>query len=275
MKLIHFTDSHVQTVAPSENQFSVQPLWRGDVRPLFERLAVLAADADALIFSGDATHGGHVDGVELFFELLAVAAQAKPVFMVMGNHDVTDLQFAENFQRVAALYPNVQFRPGIYQVGDFDLVLVDNEYLSPAGVPVPYWRGDCFPVPVLSDRQAVELEKQLGVSADRPAIVVVHCPTHAGPPVLVDSGHPLLAGMKQYQQGLHVLLNRHPRVRRVLSGHIHFSITQHFEYGRVHQSLGSMVEHPHQVRVLEEKDGSLTSRIVDLARPTDLEWSSS
>ena len=271
MKLVHFSDTHVQLTPASEKQFAVEPLWPGDVRELFVRLSEVTADADALIFSGDATHGGSEDAARHFFDLLAVASHGKPVFMVMGNHDVTHPAFTDNFRRAVEPFPNVRLTPGVHRLGELDLLLVDNDYVSPAGSAVPYWRGDCFPVPVLTPKKAAALDTLLGTQSSRPATVVVHCPTHVGPPVLINSGHALIDKMQAYQESVNAVLDKHQRVRRVLSGHVHFNCTRSFAHGRLHQSLASFVEHPYAVRILEGSADELRSRIVSLCEPGDFE----
>jgi 3',5'-cyclic AMP phosphodiesterase CpdA len=271
MKLVFFTDCHIQPGRPRAQQFCVQPFYRGDMREVFLRLKKASQDADAIIFGGDATHGGGRESTDLFFEMLATAAGNKPVYIVMGNHDSVDPAFEENFHRAAEPYPNVHLREGLYPLGDLDLVLLNNSYLSADGVAHPFWRGDCFPVPVIEQQQADRLERWLAAAPDRPAIVVIHCPAHTLPPVLVDFSHGILAGMQRYRDMLHAIFDRHPRVSRLLAGHVHFTGTYHAQRGPIHQCLASFAEYPCPVRVLEGPAGELKSRLISLADPSEAE----
>src|SRR5581483_4996794 len=129
MKLLHFTDTHLQLTPAPESQFHVQPFWRGEATVLFERIRDAAGPADALAFTGDATHGGGKAEAARFFELIAMAAGGKPIFMVLGNHDVVNPAWQDHFLNQASRYSNINIVEGIYPLGDIDILLMHGGYL--------------------------------------------------------------------------------------------------------------------------------------------------
>jgi hypothetical protein len=264
MKILHFTDSHLQLAPAPPSQFHVQPFWRGEPSVLFDRIARAAEQTDAIVFSGDATHGGGKDEAALFFSLLAKAAANKPVFMVLGNHDVVNPRWEEHFLIEAQRYANINISDGIYQLGDIDIVLMHCGYASANGTVTPEWDSKVFPVPGLSEESVYKLDSLLG-GGTRPVVAVTHCPTHFLPPTASAFAASVGPGMEAYRSKLDGCLDRHPRVRCVWSGHIHFNSSRTYPNGRLHQSLASVAEYPCQVRLIDVKDCVTESRLINLA----------
>ncbi len=271
MKLVQFTDFHLRLTPAPESQFHVQPFWRGGSKELFARLAKLSVGADAILFGGDATHGGGKQEVADFFDFLADAANGRPVFIVAGNHDVVNLNWEDHFRRGIEKYPNIKMDDGVYSLGEIDIALINNEYLTPAGDIATSWRDDCFPVPAMSDSHADQLNQALAAHTTRPALVLAHCPSHVLPATLFDFGSTILNGMYRYRDTLNSVLDQHPRVGMVLSGHVHFNSTQVFKHGRVHHSLASVAEYPNQVCVVDIDATKCQSRLAALATESDTE----
>ncbi len=271
MKLIQFTDFHLRLTPAPEKQFHVEPFWRGESREMFARIGKVSHDADAICFTGDAAHGGGKQEVALFFDLLAEAAADKPVFMVVGNHDVVDPEWQDHFRRGVEKYKNFRLYDGVYPLGEIDVVLINNEYLTRENLPSVSWRDDCFPVPAMSTPHWEDLHVALSANNDRPALVMVHCPSHVLPATLFDFGPSVLPGQNRYQDRLNELLDRHPRVGVVLAGHVHFNSTQIFTHGRIHQSLASITEYPCAVRIVEITGGHWHSHLDSLAKEDEIE----
>ena len=114
---------------------------------LFQRLASLAEQADVIVFTGDATHGGGKAEAAHFLDLLATVADGKPVFMVLGNHDVVNPAWKEHFLAQAAPYGNINMGDGVYPLGDIDLLVMQAGYVTANnGIEVD-WHPEVFPVP--------------------------------------------------------------------------------------------------------------------------------
>jgi hypothetical protein len=193
------------------------------------------------------------------------------VFIVVGNHDVTDLNWEDHFHRGIEKYPNMKLDDGVYPVGETDIALINNEYLTPKGDISTSWRDDCFPVPAMSSAHAARLNTALAASTTRPALALVHCPSHVLPATLFDFGTAVLSGMDRYRDTLHGVLDQHPRVGMVLSGHVHFNSARTYNHGRVHLSLASVAEYPYQVRIVDINGKKCHSRLISAANETDAE----
>jgi hypothetical protein len=270
MKLLHFTDSHLQLTPAPQSQFHVQPFWRGEPGVLFDRIATAAAQMDAIVFTGDATHGGGKEEASLFFDLLAKAAAGKPVFMVLGNHDVVNPRWKDHFVARAGNYSNIKISDGLYPLGDVDVLLMHCGYITADNRVEPEWHSEIFPVPGLSDESAGRFDAALA-GGSRPVLAVTHCPTHFLPPTASGFASFVGPGMDAYRTRLNGLLDRHQRVRCLLSGHIHFNSSRTYDNGRVHQSLASVAEYPCQVRLLEITPTKFESRLISLAAESDRE----
>jgi hypothetical protein len=274
MKLLHFTDSHLQLVPTPASQFHVQPFWmggNGDARVLFERLGLLARKVDAVVFTGDATHGGGKPEAAKFFDLLAMAAAGKPVFMLLGNHDVVHPEWEENFCGQAQRHGNIILKDGIYPLGDVDLLLMQAGYVTADNRVETGWDANVFPVPGVSDEWIASLDAALSENTIRPVIAATHCPSHFLPPSALGFAPYVGTGMDEYQKRVNALFDKHPRVRCLLSGHIHFNSAKVAANGRVHQSLASFAEYPCQVRIVEMTAAKVESRLINLAAESETE----
>jgi UDP-2,3-diacylglucosamine pyrophosphatase LpxH len=269
MKLLHFSDLHLQSNPAPENQFHVQPFWRGETRLLFDRIAALATETDALAFTGDATHGGQQRDAALFFDLITTAAAGKPIFMVLGNHDVVNPAFEAHFHSQAKRYPNIHIADGIYPLGDIDVMLMHAGYITMENLVTPGWSPPIFPVPGLSDASSAMFDALLAKDASRPVLAMTHCPSHILPPTATGFPPYVGPGMEAYRSRVNALLDKHPRVRAMIAGHVHFNSAKIEENGRVHQSIASVAEAPCQVRVVELKNHRFQSRLINLETGTE------
>jgi 3',5'-cyclic AMP phosphodiesterase CpdA len=271
LKLIWFTDSHTEAGPHAKGQFRVQPFWPRPLEELYARLEKASAGADGIIFTGDAAHGGREDEFEHFFSMLGEIAGERPVFFVRGNHDVLDVDRGEVIARASRRVSKCFLEEGLHRFGSVDLILLNNYYLARDDAAVPISRADLYPVPAMTPQQEQLLESTLAAPSDRAAVVVVHCPTHALPGFQIDPQAFLMKGTRKYHDRMHRILDRHPRVRAVLSGHVHFDSTEISTHGRVHQSLASFIEYPFHIREVEIDGSNMRTRIVSLADEADIE----
>jgi 3',5'-cyclic AMP phosphodiesterase CpdA len=217
------------------------------------------------------THSGHPEEIGKFCALLSSVAAGRPAFIVLGNHDVMDLDTRALFAQAAQQYGNFQLRERAHELPDVELILLNNYYLAGDGSATPFWPHDVFPVPAMPNEQAESLDAMLAAHKTRPAILIVHCPTHVLPGFPIDPDPFLVIGTHKYRDALHKILDKHPRVRAVLSGHVHFNSTSRYGNRRVHQTLASFIEYPFQVRVIEIEGSLINSRIIALATDKDVE----
>jgi Icc protein len=166
-------------------------------------IAALNPRPDVVVVSGDVTECGRPEeyamAAELFRRYLTM-----PVFVVPGNHDRRD-----NFRAGLGHMPGVTEHPDFvqYAVEDYPVRLVMLDSVVPqAGYGL-----------LCADRLAF-LDETLAAQPHKPTMLVLH-----HPPMLTGA-----AGMDgiflRNTAELGALLERHPQVERILTGHHHRSI---------------------------------------------------
>jgi 3',5'-cyclic AMP phosphodiesterase CpdA len=166
-------------------------------------IAALNPRPDIVVVSGDVTECGRPEeytmAADLFRRYLSM-----PVFVVPGNHDRRD-----NFRAGLGHMPGVTADPAFvqYVVEDYPirLVMLDS-VVAGAGYGL------------LCPQRMVFLDETLSAQPDKPTILVLH-----HPPML--TGAAGMDGIFLRNTGeLRTLLERHPQVERILTGHHHRSI---------------------------------------------------
>ena len=117
------------------------------------------------------------------------------------------------------------------------------------GVGRLYWEPGTEPIPTFLAAELQWLDEQLCRTAG-PAIVGVHCPTHAIPPEQTGLAASLHESPDAYGRALHAILDRHPQVRLVLSGHNHVSSAVRI-HQRIHASVSAISEVPYQYLIVD------------------------
>ncbi|WP_419759536.1 phosphodiesterase [Acidisoma sp.] len=166
-------------------------------------VAALNPRPDVVVVSGDVTECGRPEEYRMAAELFR-RHLTMPVFVVPGNHDRR-----EHFRAGLGHMPGVTKHPDFvqYAVDDYPVRLVMLDSVVPeAG------HG------LLCDRRLAFLDETLGADPHKPTMLVLH-----HPPMLTGA-----AGMDgiflRNTTALGALLERHPQVERILTGHHHRSI---------------------------------------------------
>jgi Icc protein len=174
---------------------------------LVERaLAVVAAvnpRPDVVVISGDVTECGRPEEYQIAAQLFR-RYLPMPVFVVPGNHDRRD-----NFREGLAHMPGVTADPEYvqYVVEDYPVRLVMLDSVVPqAGYGL------------LCPQRLAFLDKTLRAQPNKPTMLVLH-----HPPMLTGSSGMDAIFLRNTAE-LGALLERHPQVERILTGHHHRSI---------------------------------------------------
>jgi Icc protein len=166
-------------------------------------IAALYPRPDVVVVSGDVTECGRPEE----YAMAAVLFRrhlTMPVFVIPGNHDRR-----ENFRAGLSHMPGVTAHPDFvqYAVEDYPIRLVMLDSVVPqAG------HG------LLCAERLAFLDETLSAQPDKPTMLVLH-----HPPML--TGAPGMDGIfLRNTADLGALLQRHPQVERILTGHHHRSI---------------------------------------------------
>jgi Icc protein len=166
-------------------------------------VAALNPRPDVVVISGDVTECGRPEEYEMAARLFR-RHLPMPVFVVPGNHDRRD-----NFRT------HLAHMPGVTEDPDFVQYVVD-------GYPVRLVMLDSV-VPeagygLLCPKRLEFLDRALSAARDKPTMLVLH-----HPPLL--TGSPGMDGIwLRNTAELGELLQKHPQVERILTGHHHRSI---------------------------------------------------
>ena len=166
-------------------------------------VAALTPRPDLVVVSGDVTECGRPEEYAMAAALFR-RHLSMPVFVVPGNHDRRD-----NFRAGLGHMPGVTDHPDFvqYAVDDYPVRLVMLDSVVPGA-----GHG------LLCPERMAFLDETLSAQPRKPTLLVLH-----HPPMLTGS-----AGMDgiflRNTAELGVLLERHPQVERILTGHHHRSI---------------------------------------------------
>lgn len=229
--------------------------------------AILAALQDWITTDGNidfVMHGGDLldaTDVELMRQAAALYALTVPVYLCLGNHDLTEVDAVETWLSTA---------PGFFADDVHFEVVTDDavvHVLPNHWGPIDYHWAD-VQEPRLSEAQVGRLESALLRYADRPQIICTHAPV-AGVGT-AQTGfetvhHPPAPA---YQQYFLSLLDSHPTICAILTGHSHIGWVA--KLGRCAAVSGSAFsESPFEFKLIEVTPARLSVRTFDLFSAVD------
>jgi 3',5'-cyclic AMP phosphodiesterase CpdA len=253
MRIAFITDLHVLGTLAG---YHMQPRYVGGERWLARQMAQRQrAEAwDLLLIGGDlveeATAGQIREALDAWGEV------ACPILAALGNHDLNRPAALDLWRDLSQRWPRVTLGDVSREVQGVHLIVLNNHWLDALGTPRAYWQSGTAPVASLTDEQLAWLDTVLQLSA-APAVVCVHAPLHGVPPTQSGHAKTLEPAPPAYGTQLATVLDRHPQVRLVLSGHNHMFCASRVA-GRVHLSVSALSETPHQYLLLEVVAGRIT-----------------
>jgi 3',5'-cyclic AMP phosphodiesterase CpdA len=192
------------------------------LRRCVARLLQLTPRPDAVLVTGDLVDLGTVREYEHLRELIAPLAAALPTYLMLGNHDARsefrgvfdDARYAGDFVHYA------------FDAGPLRVIALDTHDPGNHGGR-------------LCAARLAFLARALDAAGDRPVVIAMHHPPFASGIAPTDSC--LLDAADTAE--LAAIVARHPRVERVICGHVHRSMTARFA-GTIAQTAPSCA---HQV----------------------------
>ena len=244
---IYVNDSHEG--AGSEG-FMQQPR-RADLQPqIFRGIGELARNqgASLLVHGGDITENGTPSQIQS--AAASLRERGLPVIACLGNHDLAERGSLKHWR--AASSDSLKIADITVSLSWIDVIILNNAWLGERAAEF-YWKLGYKEG--LLESQWNWLENELD-SSQRPAILVVHASIDAIPPRLTGQATETHAPLASYALRLRELLDRHPRVKLVLSGHNHVTCATVLET-RLQLSTSSVIEPPFQVRLIRVQEREL------------------
>jgi Icc protein len=198
MIIVQLSDLHVRP--PGVRAYDRVPT-NDMLRAAIDHLNALRPRADVVLATGDLTHAGDVEEYAMLRQLLAELEM--PVYLVPGNHD-DRRNFRKVFGDSEYLPPDGDFLH--YAIDDHPVRLIGLDTVVPGAAD-----GE------LCERRRAWLEETLAAAPDRPTIIFMH-----HPPFRTGIEHMDVIALKDTDaEALGRLVERHPRIERVLCGHVH------------------------------------------------------
>jgi 3',5'-cyclic AMP phosphodiesterase CpdA len=246
---LFLTDSHI---GGTRQGFQQQPRHTELREAIFDGVGRAAREqgAELVIHGGDLTDHGTPQEIAEAHRLLEKVGV--PAAFCMGNHDLMTPEAMDSWKGDT---------PAAHRMADTliplngaDVILLNNVWRF--GEQWGWYWDAMQPVEGLLENQLQWLEKILAQSPNRQAVVAIHSPLDALPPELTGAPGPVHLVQAGYADALNQVLDRHQRVKLVLSGHNHVtSAARHG--GRVHTSTSAITEPPFEFRLIRATPRSL------------------
>jgi 3',5'-cyclic AMP phosphodiesterase CpdA len=263
VKIAYITDTHLGATA---EDWSQQPRWVGGMPALMRRLRLWLDehDVEIVVHGGDVVHAATFGQIQLATALMG--ALGRPVFVSLGNHDLTERDSYQQWQSLAGQQRWLTAQDTHLELDACDLIVLTNQWVTSEGVGM-YWPLATRPYHEAISREQLDwLDAALATHATRPAVVAIHAPIDPLPPALTGLDSLYKIPDAGYAAAMHTVLDRHRRARLVLSGHNHVSFAQR-QGGRVDLTTSSVGETPLQVRLIEVTGGVIQVTTHTLGEP--------
>ena len=247
--LLYLTDSHE---GAGLGGFVQQPR-RMDLLPeMFRAIRELVKKrgVNLVIHGGDMTE--HGTWPEVQNAMASLRGMGAPVAVCTGNHDLA-LRNSMELWTAATQNAKVLFADRVVALKHCDVILLNNAWVNQGDAGFFWEGGGC--TEALLEPQWQWLESELA-KLTRTAILVVHAPLDPLPPRLTGKAADLYGPSAAYAARMIELLDRHPRVRLVLSGHNHVTCATGFP-SRMQLSTASLAEPPFQARLIHVQENAI------------------
>lgn len=170
-----------------------------------------------------------------------------PTLCSLGNHDLGHSTSCDGWRMQQE--PALRFADTVMHLNEADVIAV-NTLWECDGAAGLYWEHRQGYRETIGAAQLQWLDEQLGAGEDkRPAIVMIHVGLDGLPTEVTGMAEVIHRPLGAYSAAIEDVLDRHPRVKLVLSGHSHvnFSVARG---GRVHLTSTSLIEPPFEMRLI-------------------------
>jgi DNA repair exonuclease SbcCD nuclease subunit len=263
-RFVFLTDTHLG--ATNDVGYTQQPR-RADQLPALLGLLDDWIVRDAVVERGRGRepvafvlHGGDIvddASPELLRSAVATFRLSVPVYLALGNHDLTRGDAAEMWLREAAdFFPDGGFVTTLRGDG-WMLHVVPTQWCD-----TPYLWEQAQRPHFLSEHVA-ELERVLARHPDSLHLLCTHAEVLGGPPEQRGTTEPFHAPIPSWTEAVTRFLSRYPQLRGVLGGHNH--INTHRVLGKAHLVTGSaFAETPFEFKVVEVTSAGWSMRTMAL-----------
>lgn len=247
VRFIYLTDTHIGANPIGYHQQPAYPKYTKQLLQLLQ-LKIKAKSIDFIIHGGDLVDYCEpeiIKSAEKLFNQLSV-----PTYLCLGNHDV-DRADALNIWLKNAPNLFVNRSPNYEIITSTSIIHVVPNHWNPESEF--YWEELGVQEPRFTNSQIEQLSNNIEKHPNKTHIIVTHSPIYGMS--AKQSGLPEILHKvpESFQNKMDNLINHHPNVKLVLSGHSHFNtIKQTKQAAFVNGS--SFVETPFEYKIVEVTD---------------------
>jgi len=252
-RIAFITDSHLGS---DQTGFQQQPRRPDLASAIFEGLQrqLQARRIELLIHGGDLVDHGTIEEIQQAHQQLQSLSIATAA--CLGNHDLATRDSFDFWRAKQRQSVGISWADGVVKLEHADILLL-NAAWGQDGASEMFWDPSEPCREAVFKSQLDWLDGELtSCGSPRPAILVIHAPLEPLPPGLTGATEPLHVPVVSYRQSMYRVLDRHPRVKLVLTGHNHATCAT-IRGGRVHLSLSSIIEPPFEFLVIQVGPRSL------------------
>jgi 3',5'-cyclic AMP phosphodiesterase CpdA len=259
MRIAFITDIHIGATAAGWQQ---QPRWCEGIPAVLAALAARLAELrpDLLIIGGDIVENAAADAVN--GAVSALRDLPCPTLVCLGNHDLTEPASYPFWRRALWDWPRATLADRMLEFPECDVIGLNNHWLD-GGEAKLFWNRQ-MPAATLTADQLRQLDAWLARRSDRPAVLAMHAPLFPLPPQLTGRAEPSDVPPPAYAEEVKALLQRHRRLRLVLSGHCHAACATPLSGSCTHLSATSLTEVPFQFPLVEVSPRGVSVRTEQL-----------
>jgi DNA repair exonuclease SbcCD nuclease subunit len=226
-----------------------------------------AGPIDFVLHGGDLIHETSAAAIQSGAALFDLAV---PVYLCLGNHDLTAAGSLDQWQRLAPqLFPGNPASYGI-DADDCTIHVMPNQY----GETPFLW--DQTQDPHLLPEQTEALEERLAVRSNSTQLILTHSPVYAISPAQTGQSEPFHAPSALFTEAVSTLAQTHG-VACVLGGHTHANMNKTVRSTQ-YITVSSFVETPFEFKLFEVDGKTLSMQTHNLREaigfPTVYDWDS-
>lgn len=254
-RFVYVADTHVGACPMGYHQQAAYPEQLPDILATLDAWIEQAGNIDFVLHGGDMVDTAGEDMLRHAAEIFRLPI---PVYLCLGNHDLTDRDSLRNWLRLAPeIFPGGTPEYAI-ETDECVIHVVPNHWCD-----TPYhWRD--VQDPHFTPDQLAALEKALATPTEAAHILLTHSPVFGLPPEQTGLNEPLHSPGQAFGSCVVSLAAAHPQIDCVLGAHNHMNMN--VERARVNYvTVSALVETPFEFKLFEIDRESISMTTIALA----------
>lgn len=240
-RFLYIADTHLGVRAPTYYQQEPSPDRLPQILAALCEHETVRGGVDFILHGGDIVHEYSVDNIAAAVDAFRIDI---PVYLCLGNHDLTAPQAADQWLKQA---------PGFFGSDAPEFTITSDDCMVHV-VPnhwgeVPYC-SEGAQGPHLSDSQLDRVTSELHRSPDLPHILLTHSQVYGLPTAQTGLDEPYHSPAPSFTAQVATVAARYPALQCVLGAHNHMNMCVH-ENGTAFVTVSALTETPYEFKLFE------------------------